>query len=159
MFKGGPAWWVKIGDFGISKRVEGSTALRTMQVGTRGYVAPEVIGIFCPDDTTTTAQDLTYTMAVDIWALGEITFRMITCQPSFTEPRFLYDYVVKKAAFPLQALTGSQASPGCCDLIQRMMKASPNDRIRVEGAWRHTWLQAHEFIDEEETSSDSKYIS
>ncbi|KAH8682605.1 hypothetical protein BX600DRAFT_492614 [Xylariales sp. PMI_506] len=71
-----PDWWVKIGDFGISKRVvEENTALRTM-VGTKGYLAPEVFGMVRTDDdyneddhdsgSGSGAAASSYTSAVDI---------------------------------------------------------------------------------------------
>lgn len=42
--KDSPGFWVKIGDFGITKRVpHDGTSLRT-EIGTLGYVAPEVLG-------------------------------------------------------------------------------------------------------------------
>ncbi|KAL9024368.1 MAG: hypothetical protein Q9196_006568 [Gyalolechia fulgens] len=47
----GPKWWIKIADFGISKRAtEGLTALRT-QTGTPAFAAPEVLGLGDLDDT------------------------------------------------------------------------------------------------------------
>ncbi|CAK1356379.1 unnamed protein product [Cercospora beticola] len=43
--QGGPAWHVKIADFGLSKRlVEDLSSLRTV-AGTAGYMAPEILGI------------------------------------------------------------------------------------------------------------------
>ena len=43
-------WWVKIADFGISKRViDGHTALRT-QMGTPAFQAPEILGFVLPNN-------------------------------------------------------------------------------------------------------------
>lgn len=62
----GPDWWVKISDFGNSKRAEeGLTALRTLN-GTPGFLAPEMLmqlGLFDDDDFEVSDE---YTVAVDI---------------------------------------------------------------------------------------------
>ena len=61
MYKG-PDWWVKIADFGISKRAtEGLTALRT-EIGTPAFTAPEVDGLLQIGE----GSDESYTHAVDI---------------------------------------------------------------------------------------------
>ncbi|KAI9372471.1 hypothetical protein BJX61DRAFT_542702 [Aspergillus egyptiacus] len=44
----GPEWWVKIGDFGFSKRATGDNTLQSI-VGTRNYFAPEMLGLIRPD--------------------------------------------------------------------------------------------------------------
>ncbi|MCJ1424382.1 hypothetical protein MMC29_002270 [Sticta canariensis] len=77
----GPDWWVKIADFGISKRAtEGHTVLRT-QIGTPAFAAPEVLGCFQLDDTSIDS----YTNAVDIWSLGVMIFRILTSKPPFKD--------------------------------------------------------------------------
>ncbi|SPO01933.1 uncharacterized protein DNG_04606 [Cephalotrichum gorgonifer] len=69
----GPHWWIKIGDFGISKRIRDSSGLKTA-IGTEDYMAPEVKGIF----PKAVMGAPSYTVAVDIWAVGLIAWRMIT---------------------------------------------------------------------------------
>lgn len=74
-----PIWWVKVCDFGISKRAqEESTALRTTAIGTKYYQAPEVCGMYSPDPISEEfheeADDTVYGVSVDIWALGAITY-------------------------------------------------------------------------------------
>ncbi|KAF3479608.1 uncharacterized protein GIQ15_06584 [Arthroderma uncinatum] len=60
----GPRWWVKIGDFGLSKRVEESTALKT-RIGTFHYMAPEM-----RRHSGRRVGNPGYTSAVDMWSLG-----------------------------------------------------------------------------------------
>jgi serine/threonine protein kinase len=70
----GPQWWVKIADFGISKRaVEGLTGLHTL-TGTQGFTAPEVLGYGPINDPP----DILYTNAVDIWSTGVIALLVLT---------------------------------------------------------------------------------
>jgi serine/threonine protein kinase len=52
---------VKLSDFGLSKKLEGTCAVT--YCGTRGYVAPEVLS--CHDVDR-------YTIKCDIWSLGVV---------------------------------------------------------------------------------------
>ncbi|KAF7558250.1 hypothetical protein G7Z17_g92 [Cylindrodendrum hubeiense] len=161
VFQKGPSWWVKIADFGISKRVEASTALRTMEIGTRGFMAPEILGLYCPDDFDETefeadeaAHDaLAYTPAIDLWALGEITHRMLTQKPAFVAKGRLWSYVTKGTPFPATELESVGASVQGISFIQEAMAASPKKRLTAANAISHEWLESHEFL--EETSSRS----
>jgi serine/threonine protein kinase len=135
-----PDWWIKISDFGITKRAqEESTALRT-RIGTRGYLAPEVIGLFTLDDMSVNEPTQTYTSAVDIWALGEITFRMITRNSVFAEPRDLYNYVVVNRPFPRDLLSRCNASSICCDFVEFSMGRSARERPTADVIASHQWF-------------------
>ncbi|KAK0717463.1 kinase-like domain-containing protein, partial [Lasiosphaeria miniovina] len=134
-------WWVKISDFGVSKRIEGSTALRTMQLGTWGYIAPE--GDDGEDDDDGEGVNK-YTLAVDIWALGEIAFRMIAYAPSFSEPRQVSRYVVRNGPFPTAKLVARGASKSCQEFIQWTMAAGASRRPTADQAAAHVWLQSLE---------------
>ena len=63
---------VKLGDFGISKRVrpQDTTTFHT-QVSTRIYGAPEVLGSDSNSETSV------YTNAVDIWSLGCVIYELL----------------------------------------------------------------------------------
>lgn len=75
-----PSWEVRIGDFGISKRVqEDETAFRTMR-GTLAYMAPEMIAYFTDGEEMDT-----YSQAVDMWALVVVLFQILTTKLAFAE--------------------------------------------------------------------------
>jgi len=59
--------WIKIGDFGISKRARATdnTAFVT-QIGTWAYMAPEISGLYENADSESSE----YTNKVDLWSLG-----------------------------------------------------------------------------------------
>lgn len=61
---------VKIGDFGISKVLEGTLEPAITLVGTPYYMSPEV------------CQSKPYTMKSDIWALGCLLYEMCTFEVS-----------------------------------------------------------------------------
>ncbi|VUC30281.1 unnamed protein product [Clonostachys rosea] len=76
----GPSWYVKIADFGISKRrQQGVTTLHTMQRGTLGFAAPEVLGM----DNDTESPVTSYDFSVDLWSLGAVTFYLVTNMMAF----------------------------------------------------------------------------
>ncbi|KUJ21306.1 kinase-like protein [Mollisia scopiformis] len=118
----GPEWWIKIADFGISKRVE-NTALRT-RIGTDAYLAPETKG-------------KNFTFAIDIWAVGAIVFRMVSCRLPFLDDPALSDYV--EGALPFPVVNG--ISQECSEFMVQTMKASPLKRPTSHRAMSHPWLR------------------
>ncbi|CAH0047719.1 unnamed protein product [Clonostachys solani] len=129
----GPNWWVKISDFGTTKQIE-TTALRT-SVGTETYQAPEVRGIFTPADMADNSERL-FSLALDIWGVGAIAFRMATGGMVFSAPRDLYSYVVQGSAFPFE----KSLSAECNAFVSSAMHSSPKQRPTATEALTHTWL-------------------
>ena len=133
----GPNWWIKIADFGISKRaVEGLTALRTL-TGTPAFAAPEVLGHFQPGDTS----DDSYTNAVDIWSLGVITFLILTSETLFQNQRRLGQYVAGSFTFPSNVLLANEVSAQGCAFVRSLMAPKSEDRPEVRECLHHPWLQ------------------
>ena len=133
---------MKIGDFGLSKRViEGLTSLRT-QGGTFGYMAPEQIGLGNDDDDSDDESKPSYTNAVDIWALGVVSFVMLTGDLPFRGSpwKTLKKYVQRKESFPLGALEERGVSAEGCAWIQSCMAPRPADRPSAGFSQRHRWL-------------------
>ncbi len=135
-----PRWWVKIADFGIAKRIDG-TELRT-RIGTEAYLAPEVRGIYTVDSRDD--DESTFSFAIDIWAVGAITFRMITSQLAFSSGRKLFDYVVHGHPFIVE----QSMSPTCADFVAKTMAASPHRRPTSQQALSFPWILEQESISE-----------
>jgi serine/threonine protein kinase len=138
----GPRWWVKIADFGISKRaVEGITALRTL-AGTPAFTAPEVLGFEYRSGSGSINDALgdSYTNAVDIWSTGVITFLILTGETYFKDPRRLGQYAARTIGFPLDALHARSTSDLGCDFTKTLMAATPQHRPTVKQALQHPWL-------------------
>ena len=132
----GPDWWVKIADFGISKRAtEGVTVLRT-QTGTPAFAAPEVLGFLRPGDES----DDSYTNAVDIWSLGVITFLILTGKILFKDSRRLGQYVAGSFTFPSDVLLASKTSTQGCEFVRSLMAINSEDRPGVKECLQHPWL-------------------
>lgn len=103
----GPDWWVKIADFGISKRAtEGHTALQTL-TGTPAFAAPEIRLFHVPIDGVLSK---TYTDAVDVWSLGAIIYLMLTADCFFKDTRHLIQYVRGSLEFPSNQLSTQKVS-------------------------------------------------
>src|SRR5271167_3669757 len=79
-----PCWWVKIGDFGISKRAENELTNFRREVGTRPYQAPEILEVVKENE-----HDFNYTKAVDIWSLGCVCFQLLTGKVPFPNRKAL----------------------------------------------------------------------
>lgn len=129
----GPDWFVKITDFGISKRRQQDvTTLHTMQRGTIGFMAPEVFEVR-PDDS--------YTFAIDIWSLGAVVYRIVTNATVFQTPSDLVKFSLGMSRFPMHELHSNQASAQAQDFIITLLKPDPKDRPSTVSAAHHPWLQ------------------
>ena len=132
----GPDWWVKIADFGISKRAaEGLTALRTL-TGTPAFAAPELLGYGQAD----TLSDDSYTNAVDMWSTGVITFLILTGETYFRDQRRLGQYAAGRIGFPQDILLAKSVSRPGCDFTKSLMAPEPEDRLGVKESLQHRWL-------------------
>ncbi|KAI4131429.1 MAG: hypothetical protein LQ347_002986 [Umbilicaria vellea] len=130
-----PRWWIKIGDFGISKRVrEDMTRLQTRMVG--DYVAPEVLNLLDEDEET--SQD--YTSAIDMWSLGCVTHWLLTRTTPFPNGKGLLKYCQGRAPFPIVRLPAQVAIAEMRDFITSIMAIMPSNRLTAEQALRHPWL-------------------
>ncbi|CAG9990279.1 unnamed protein product [Clonostachys byssicola] len=138
-----PNWWVKISDFGISKRAEQeSTAFRTF-AGTRGYLAPEVMAIYPPDEKPRekgSRRKEIYTNAVDLWALGVIMFQLLTTQLIMKDPHELWEYVNGNQALPEEVLDKNYVSDAAKTLVKRLMAPSPGRRPSASVALNYEWF-------------------
>ncbi len=128
---------MKISDFGISKRI-GGTDLRT-RTGTEGYLAPEVYGFYPPDDLALRGADSgkTFSLAVDIWSMGAIIFRMVTGHIPFKNAGELSRYVSSGTPALADNLMGSD----CTQLVLEAMDVSPQKRPTAQEALERPWIR------------------
>ena len=137
-----PHWWVKIGDFGISKKLlEDET--RTA-IGTPVYTAPEILGHVDPDSDGDSDSDeprrIGYTVAVDIWSLGCVLFQMLALKLPFNDQRHLAHYCRAKRPFPAEPLKARDVSDEGCRWIQMLMIAKPSGRLTAAAALETDWI-------------------
>ena len=134
-----PDLWIKLGDFGIVRHI--CTAQNNMltRIGTSNYMAPEIL--LATDDED---HDSPYTLAVDIWSLGCVLFRLLSQQLPFPQVRHLWLYWRSIKAFPTDILLKNNVSEDGVSLISEMLKPSPTDRMTVTVALLHSWVSIQE---------------
>jgi serine/threonine protein kinase len=103
------------------------TALRTLEIGTQAFMAPELFG-----------QTDSYTAAVDAWSLGAVTFHVRTGNPPFRSQMDMFEYARGMTRFPIEPLASSSAL--CASFIRDAMVVSPTGRLTIEQALHHPWL-------------------
>lgn len=160
--------WVKIADFGVSKRTKG-TMLHT-RLGSQGYVAPELMGLLPRRYMTDN-----YSNAVDMWALGCLVHELLTGQIPFREIEYEADgttefdlgsgefiepqtdmFAVKsfchgKSEFPTDILRQSLVSETAIEFLKTILVANPESRAAAKGALGSAWL-AREDVPKSEIS-------
>lgn len=147
--------WVKITDFGISKRWAG-TALRTT-CGTLCYRAPETLKVL-PKSLRSENQPQDW--SIDIWAFGSIIHEVLTSEIPFlefnepqtgfsdcsleTEPTIdmshLVDYCAGRVSFPIESLTKHDTSVHGIDFVKSLMVPDPTKRVSAAEALQSVWL-------------------
>ena len=133
----GPGWKVKIGDFGISKRRQQDvTSLHTLQRGTLGYAAPEVLGFGARNAVSTS-----YTSSVDIWSLAAITYRLLTGVVAFPNVADIILYATGNSPFPSEALETYNVSEEGQAFVKKLMLSVPRERPSAKLATEEPWLK------------------
>lgn len=127
-----PQWWVKLGDFGLSKQQTDQTVLRT-QAGTQQYMAPELYH-YVPDLDMETSE---YTSAIDLWALGCIIHRIIVGAVPFPSLLSLRNYCRDPAKVPLNIPTSME---GARNFIIEVLQPNPGNRPLASVALSSSWF-------------------
>lgn len=129
-----PNWWIKITDFGFTKRVSEQSDLQTF-VGTKPYLAPEVIPHLQPDN----AESSGYNKPVDIWSCGCVIFKLLVGKTPF-DGNTLSTYYHQGSGFPANVLDERGVSEVCIDALRVMLAAKPKSRLKAAEALNTPWL-------------------
>jgi serine/threonine protein kinase len=130
----------KIIDFGMALRLPRDENGEIMLIppqgvcGKRNYISPEVI------DNRASFNAL----VSDVWALGVILFIMLTGVPPVDtatplDPR--YRMVSAGLIGSMLEQWGIALSPGALDLISRMLRPSPHERLSLLEIAEHSWVR------------------
>jgi len=115
---------IKLCDFGWSARRINEK--RTTFCGTYEYMAPEVV------------YKKTYDYRVDIWSLGVLLYELIHKEAPY-KGRSL-DEISKSLAKP-QITFHPNIHPEAKDLIQKILKPNPQDRLSIQQILEHPWVK------------------
>ncbi|KAI8725513.1 Protein kinase domain-containing protein [Fusarium sp. LHS14.1] len=126
---GAPDWYVRVADFGISRRSTDSDTSAfiprgtpgnmapeitgTIARGTLGYMAPEVIGII-PDQP--------YSLSADMWSLGCVVYKILTGMLPFPEIRHQFMYCHGRFEFPKDRLLSCKVSDHGQDFVIKLLQ-------------------------------------
>lgn len=142
-------WWVKLGDLGLSKRIEGIAGRSTVRA-TLGFVPPELYGLIRDENPRRVNP-----VYADIWCLGETVSRVLTNRETFDSYAKLGDYVDRRLSFPEEALVAADTSKAGIAFIQSIMAPFPLERMTAEQALKHPWI----LLDEDTRSECSSTTS
>jgi hypothetical protein len=127
---------VKIGDFGISKRVANNDTVLRTHTGTPLYLAPEIPHYVPSLDEESDA----YTSAVDIWSFACVVYEMLALQVPFVNwPRSLVAFC-NGGQFPDAPLRGRTTSVGI-EFIKSILIPLPAQRPTAQAALDSSWFQ------------------
>ena len=135
-----PLFWVKIGDFGITKRILNEQTFLRTEIGTPDYLAPEVLG-YVEEETSR------YTNAVDLWSLGCICHRLLTLESPFPKMNALARYCLGMSELPIEAVYKSTITEEAIILVKDLMNVQPSERIDAKAALQSVWLKDVESLD------------
>ncbi|KAI5639328.1 protein kinase domain-containing protein [Phthorimaea operculella] len=127
---------LKVADFGFAQHMSEET--KQCIRGSPLYMAPEML---CGE----------YDARVDIWSVGVIMYECLFGRAPYSSNTFkeLVEKIQKRA--PVEIPRNSSISPGCLDLLTRLLQHDPNKRISYEEFF------AHEYLDLEHMPSKENY--
>ena len=137
----GPNWWVKIGDFGISKCLYHDGNGAHTVIGTPDYLAPEISMpdvLYADDNDSDGKEPLCPTPALDLWSLGCVLYRIFANRLPFPSQKALKAYCKGKTT--LEPVVNRQISEEGIEALQGMLLALPKTRWTVTAALDHAWL-------------------
>ncbi|KDQ62148.1 hypothetical protein JAAARDRAFT_189514 [Jaapia argillacea MUCL 33604] len=115
---------LKIGDFGWSVHAPGNR--RTTLCGTLDYLPPEMV------------EGKEHSEKVDLWALGVLTYEFLCGTPPFEE--MSGHAATYKRIAKVDLKIPSRVSAEAADLITRLLKYNPEDRVPLVEVRRHPWI-------------------
>lgn len=128
---------VKLADFGLAKNNVHSRDCQTF-CGTPNYFAPEIIGTF---RERMGGQPAGYGKPVDLWGLGVVLYIMLSGVPPFEEDEgSLYEQILQ-GRFEFDVPAWNVVTPEAKCMVKQLMTVDPNERLTIEQALTHPWLQ------------------
>ncbi|XP_013887782.1 serine/threonine-protein kinase H1 homolog [Austrofundulus limnaeus] len=126
----GPDSKIIITDFGLaSSRKKGDECLMKTTCGTPEYIAPEIL-VRKP-----------YTNAVDMWALGVISYILLSGSMPFEDDNRMRLYrQILKGKYSFSAEPWPSVSNLAKDFVERILTVDPSERLTAGQALKHPWI-------------------
>ena len=114
---------LKLGDFGLAKKLSFRDEKISEMVGTPAYMAPEIL------------ENKGYSLEVDIWSLGVIMYYLIIGKLPFNKPN-QEDIKSVSYTFPKKAIISRAAK----SLIEQILVKDPKERPSLKQILRHDFF-------------------
>ena len=131
---------MKLGDFGVSKRVRPAANTSWHTSIEADCSAPEVLGLLGSDYT----EESSYANPVDMWSLGYLAHWLLTKRyplSKFALPK----HCRQMDPVPLSELANWAASNQAADFVKNLLHLAPAARMTAQEAYRHLWLALPRF--------------
>lgn len=134
---------LKISDFGWS--VHAPSSRRTTLCGTLDYLPPEMIEGKMHDEK------------VDLWSAGVLCYEFLVGKPPFETESHDDTYArISEVRFTFP----SHVSAGARDLITKLLKHKPEDRLSLSGVLEHEWIRQNStMFKKDRTTTTSKTLA
>ena len=109
---------IKVGDFGIARRLESSQMATTM-IGTPYYLSPELCA------------SLPYDKSVDIWSIGCVIYEILTRGRHPFSAKTLEDLLGRIQEEPVDY--SGIVDPRMIEMLRRTLCKNPRDRLTIDG--------------------------
>ena len=121
---------IKLIDFGLAKIINDPSQSATSFLGTKGYLAPEML------------QRNKYDKSIDMWALGIIVFVLLCgCLPFDDDSSKIPSESAARKKFALRFPKWSNnLSASAKDLLHKLLDVDPKTRYTAEQALNHPWV-------------------
>ena len=118
---------IKLCDFGWSTQRAKHEKMRTF-CGTYEYMAPELL------------QKKSYDYTVDIWGLGILLYELMHGYSPYRAKKIeeIYDNIINKGI-----KFSSRISEEVKDLLVKILKINPKERIGIQGILDHPWVKKY----------------
>lgn len=128
---------LKITDFGLAALLppENERLFDRHLVGTPGYIAPEIL------------TNYEYSPASDLWAAGVILFILLSGSPPFygRTHKEIFEKI-KAGHWGFHGRNWGQVSDGAKDLVRKLLKQAPGERLTLAGVLEHPWIREHDSL-------------
>lgn len=133
--KSGGSLTARIIDFGLATRLDGPNQKLEKRCGSPGYVAPEILN------------DAGYNCEADVFSAGAILYMMLAGSALFkgaTTNEVLANNMNCNVSF--NHVFVQNVSDPAKDLVKKMIRKRPQDRISPKEALEHPWITGEPFI-------------
>jgi len=119
---------ILLADFGLSRIFQKDIEQMWTQTGSPEYMAPEVL------------QGKPYNELVDCWAVGIVTFALLTgCFPFYAEKSEELFSLIQTCSIHWHEVIS--VSDNARDFIEKLMTKKPEDRMTAAQALQHPWIR------------------